>query len=160
MREIVYSILWFKNSISRTDNMIVCSWEGEKLQEPKTSFIHALVKRPKEQLPRVAYGLRYWKEAFFVICIFGALQFIVLTIVASFFYAGGSHLNPEDSGYTFVWNYVSDLGRIYSLSGEDNLVSRIMFSSTVTIAGISVILYCIAFTHIFKMKTIPILRIM
>lgn len=137
----------------------LCPWEGEKLLRPKISLMQANVEKQNEQTSRVAYYFRYWKETFFSICIFGALQFLVMTIVASFFYTGGSHLDPYYNGYTFVWNYVSDLGRTYSLSGNKNLISRIMFSSTVTIAGLSVILYCVAFTHNFKLKTIPILRI-
>ncbi|NHK31093.1 MAG: DUF998 domain-containing protein [Asgard group archaeon] len=81
------------------------------------------------------------------------------TIIASFFYTGGNHIDPNSPGYSFMWNYVSDLGRTNSLSGELNLVSRIIFTITLSLVGLSAVIYSIVFTEFFKEKKLSSIRI-
>ena len=56
---------------------------------------------------------------FYTICIFGAMLF----------YQGGHLLDSTTSGYNFFRNFISDLGRTISLSGENNIISYIIFST-------------------------------
>ena len=56
---------------------------------------------------------------FYTICIFGAMPF----------YQGGHLLDSTTSGYNFFRNFISDLGRTISLSGENNIISYIIFST-------------------------------
>lgn len=99
---------------------------------------------------KIAYYFRYWKESFLSISIFGAIQFIVLTNIATFFYKGGSHFDFTNSGYSFAWNYISDLGRVYSISGELNIISHVLFTTSTTIAGLSIILFSTIILNHYK----------
>ena len=65
--------------------------------------------------------------------------FIFLNITAMMFYAGGNINNPDYDGYSFIRNFFSDLGRRYSLSGESNLISCVLFNSSLTIVGLTFI---------------------
>jgi hypothetical membrane protein len=113
----------------------------------------------KTRTEKALYYLRFWKKSFFAYSIFGAILFILNTIIASFFYSGGSQIDPNNPGYSFMWNYVSDLGRVNSLSGELNLVSRVIFTTTLTLVGLSAVLYSIVFTEFFKKTKLPSYRI-
>ena len=104
----------------------------------------------KTRIEKILFYFRFWKKSFFAYGIFGAILFILNNIIASFFYAGGSHVDPTNPGYSFMWNYVSDLGRVHSLSGELNLVSRIIFTITLTLVGLSAVFFSAAFTDFFK----------
>ncbi|MGY8808848.1 MAG: hypothetical protein ACKVLG_02715 [Fidelibacterota bacterium] len=55
---------------------------------------------------------------FYSICIFGAMPF----------YQGGHLLDSSTQSYNFFRNFISDLGRTNSLSGESNLISFTIFS--------------------------------
>ena len=101
----------------------------------------------------------YWKVSFFSFAIFGGIQFIILMIITPFFYSGGSWNNYLNQGYSFTWNYLSDLGMIYSLSGELNSLSRILFTTTLVIVGIAEIAFCCAFVLLFGKKQLSSLKI-
>ena len=74
--------------------------------------------------------------------------FIFLNITAMMFYTGGNINNPDYDGYSFIRNFFSDLGRRYSLSGESNLISCVLFNSSLTIVGLTFI------TLFYKGRTI------
>lgn len=88
------------------------------------------------------------------ISVFGSFLFLINNFIASFFYRGGSRVDPNNPGYSFLWNYVSDLGIVHSISGELNLVSRIIFTSTLSIVGFSAISFAIVFSNFYKKTTL------
>lgn len=105
-------------------------------------------------MERISYAFRFWKEAFLAICIFGSFLFLFNNFLASFFYQGGSHADPNNPGYSFMWNYVSDLGRTISISGDLNLISRVIFTVTLVIVGFSAFSYSIVISNFYKRTTL------
>ncbi len=101
-----------------------------------------------------------WKYWAFIFNIFGCIQFIILTIVAMFYYEGGTYLDPFSQGYSFWYNYFSDLGRSIAHSGNPNMISFVLFTITLSLWGVSQIPFYIAFQSFFtkykKMKIISI----
>ena len=91
-----------------------------------------------------------WKYWAFIISIFGSIQFIILTVVAMFFYRGGTYIDPSTSQYLFWYNYFSDLGRFIAHSGVSNKISFILFTVALALWGISQIPFFIAIPYLFK----------
>ncbi|MFW9923661.1 MAG: hypothetical protein ACFFDW_10295 [Candidatus Thorarchaeota archaeon] len=88
----------------------------------------------------------------FIITIFGCSQYLVLTTLAMIFYTGGNSTNPSAQRYDFVRNFFSDLGRADTFLGDSNIVSRILFTIALTIAGISLLFYFISIPFLFTEK--------
>ena len=61
--------------------------------------------------------------------------FIIFNIIAMFFYPGSTFLNNSSQGYSFTQNFLSDLGRTMSFSGEVNLFSAQFFNMSLILAG-------------------------
>ncbi|MFX1550497.1 MAG: hypothetical protein ACFFB9_09060 [Promethearchaeota archaeon] len=91
-----------------------------------------------------------WKYWTFLLNIFGCIQFIILSFIAMFYYKGGTYLDPSSQGYSFWYNYFSDLGRIYAHSGNLNLISFLLFAISLSILGGSQIPFYIAFQNLFS----------
>ncbi|MFX1392563.1 MAG: hypothetical protein ACFFAH_03215 [Promethearchaeota archaeon] len=91
-----------------------------------------------------------WREWALIFSIIGIIQFFLLTLIAMLFYAGGTLINPNAPGYSFWTNWFSDLGRTKAYSGKDNTVSYIIFTITLSVLGISLITFAIAFPYFFK----------
>lgn len=90
-----------------------------------------------------------WREWAFLFRMFGAVQVVILTRVAMFFYAGGTAINPNAPGYTFWANFFSDLGRTRAWSGRENTISHIIFTITWIVWFISGIIMFLAFYFFF-----------
>ena len=56
------------------------------------------------------------------------LLFLGSLTLAAFFYGGGNYINKESSYYNFFTNFISDLGRTTSHSGDDNTISIVFFT--------------------------------
>lgn len=69
------------------------------------------------------------------------ILFMILMIIAMFNYPGGTYVDTESLGYDFFNNYFSDLGRLESHSGRSNLISFVLFSSAIIMAGLSLVSY-------------------
>ena len=52
-------------------------------------------------------------------------------------YSGGNINDYSQEGYSFIRNFFSDLGRRYSLAGDSNLISCVLFNSSLTIVGLT-----------------------
>ncbi|NHI93887.1 MAG: DUF998 domain-containing protein [Candidatus Lokiarchaeota archaeon] len=78
--------------------------------------------------------------------LFGAIQFIILTIIAMFFYP---------SGYVFWTDHFSNLGLIYtySIPKKLNLISFTLFVVTMILGGISFLPFWLSIPSKFKDKT-------
>ena len=81
---------------------------------------------------------------------YAILSFIVLSVIAMFFYPGGTLNNPEQIVYSFVHNFFSDLGTTVSYSGASNTISCILFNLSLCIIGISFSLLFLKIRNVFK----------
>ncbi len=91
-----------------------------------------------------------WKYWAFILMIIGSLQFTFLTLIAMFFYKGGTYVDSSTSSYLFWYNYFSDLDRIIAHSGNPNMISAIIFIITLSLWGLFQIPFYIAFGKFFK----------
>lgn len=81
--------------------------------------------------------------------IFGGIQFIILTFFAMYFYPGGTVGNPGAEQYIFFENFFSDLGRTQDFEGNSNLVSRILFTASLSFQGLIIMLFFYAIPSLF-----------
>ena len=82
--------------------------------------------------------------------VIGSVQFIILPIIAMFFYGGGTAWGNTAEGYTFWQNFLSDLGRTVSYSGVENTVSSPLFNFSLGLFGITLILLYSASFRLFS----------
>jgi hypothetical membrane protein len=92
---------------------------------------------------------RFWRQGVFSLTMVGCALFVVLTVVAMLFYAGGTLIDPTTTGYSFTTNYFSDLGLTWSHARVPNTVSAILFVTALTMAGGGLILFFLAFPQFF-----------
>ena len=78
------------------------------------------------------------------------LSYLGLLTLAAFFYGGGNYVNKEASYYNFFQNFISDLGRTTSHSGDDNTISIILFSIGMFIQLFAVLIYLVKAANSFK----------
>lgn len=84
----------------------------------------------------------------------GCVQFIVLTTIAMFYYPGGTYTNHDAVGYSFWYNFFSDLGRRATFSGASNTVSHILFVTALCFAAFALALAFAALPQLFaKVKS-------
>ncbi len=57
--------------------------------------------------------------------------------------------DPHSHGYSFFTNFLSDLGRISTPSGQSNLISRVFFTSALSMGAVGVALFFVALTQFF-----------
>ncbi len=91
-----------------------------------------------------------WRIWCYTLGILGGLQFLLLTSWAMAIYPGGTIHHPEFEGYNFIYNYFSDLGRTYTFDRTPNWESHRLFKTSLTIAGLSVILFFVALPGLFR----------
>ena len=95
---------------------------------------------------------------------YSLIIFIVLNIIAMFLYPGSNlhnhHLIGTDGsqvGYSFFNNFFSDLGRLKLYSDESNLLSCILFNSSLCIVGICFIMLFYKIRNVFiEYKTLSL----
>ena len=79
--------------------------------------------------------------------------FIVLLSISIIFYPGGARLGLTDTiGYSFLYNFISDLGRVIAINGEDNFVSHILFSSGLIILSVAQFAYHLNIQFLIRQK--------
>ena len=59
---------------------------------------------------------------------FVPIFFVLASIIAAYFYAGGNIHNPSQAGYSVTHNFLSDLGGFKSHSGKVNILSALLFN--------------------------------
>jgi len=95
-----------------------------------------------------------WRSWAFVLAMVGCVQFIVLTTVAMFHYPGGTYTNHDAVGYSFWYNFFSDLGRRATFSGASNTVPHILFVTALCFAALMLALAFAALPRLFtKVKS-------
>src|SRR6266487_2457768 len=70
----------------------------------------------------------FWQIGVFRLLIAVGICFFLLTGIAMLLYPGGTMTDPHRHGYAFFSNFLSDLGRTSTPSGQDNLASRLLFT--------------------------------
>ena len=74
--------------------------------------------------------------------------FILLQIIGMLCYPGGTIHNPHTMGYSFSENFFSGMGAYAAKNGEPNYLSMIIFSFSLTIAGLTYVLYYLVLPQI------------
>lgn len=85
----------------------------------------------------------------FVLIMFGCALFVVLTLIAMLFYPGGTMTDPTTSGYSFFANVLSELGMTETHAGQPNTVSRVLFTVTLSLTGVGMAAFFLAFRQFF-----------
>lgn len=101
-----------------------------------------------------------WRQWFFLLGIIGAIQFVILTILAMYFYDGGTLHQRELRGYSFLLNYFSDLGRTVDFRGAPNNLPRYLFVTALSFSGGCLMLFFFALPGIFNNKAAKNLAIL
>lgn len=91
----------------------------------------------------------HFRKNVFNLVAWGCGLFVVLTLVAMFFYQGGSNYDHASSGYLFTRNFFSDLGRTVAYSGKSNTASAALFFIALFMAGSGLVLFFLAFPRFF-----------
>lgn len=91
----------------------------------------------------------FWQKHVYRFVFIGCGLFVLLTIAAMLAYPGGTFTGETIVGYDFFRNFFSDLGRVTAPNGGSNTVSLILFFTALTLAGIGLALFFIAFRDFF-----------
>ena len=76
--------------------------------------------------------------------------FIIFNIIAMFTYPGSTYLDNLTPCYSFTQNFMSDLGRTISFSGEVNFLSAQLFNMSLILAGGIFILFYYHVQRVFS----------
>jgi hypothetical membrane protein len=93
---------------------------------------------------------RDWRRLSFNLGIIGMVQGLILLPVAVLSYAGGHLADPAAPGFSMLYNFFSDLGRVVAYSGLPNTLSSVVFNSSLFLTGALLIPYFAAFPRLFK----------
>jgi hypothetical protein len=93
---------------------------------------------------------KFWQSRVFSLVILSTSLFVVLTVIAMFFYPGGTWVDANTHGYLFFENTFSDLGRWTTMSGASSPVSATLFLFASMLAGCGLALFFIAFPQFFR----------
>ena len=85
----------------------------------------------------------------FTFSIIGIFLFLILVHWAMFTYSGGTIHDPSSEGYSFTYNFFSDLGRKNTPARIPNFPTNIIFKSAMTITGSCIVLFFFAVPGIF-----------
>lgn len=77
----------------------------------------------------------------YLIVMVSLLIFLIGTSISMIFYGGGHFCDPSNPGYSFSYNYFSDLGTSVSWTGKSNMISMIIFMISICCLGIGMILF-------------------
>ena len=78
------------------------------------------------------------------------LTYLGLLTLAGFFYGGGNYVDKTTPYYNFFRNFISDLGRTTSHSGDDNTISIVLFSIGMMVQLIAVLIYLVKAANYFS----------
>lgn len=100
---------------------------------------------------------RFWhryiyRNTFAIVASVGAL-FAVFTTLAMLLYPGGTIPVASTHGYRFFMNFFSDLGQVHTQSGASNYPSMVLFVAAMTVAGIGVGVFFLAFARFFASRS-------
>ena len=79
--------------------------------------------------------------------------FILLNISAIILYPGSTYRNHLSNNYSFTQNFLSDMGRTMTFSGEHNFLSCQLFNMSLILSGFIFFMFYYHIYKIFKSKT-------
>ena len=79
----------------------------------------------------------------------GCVLFVVLTVLAMLFYPDGTVADPTASAYSFFANVLSELGMTETHPGQPNTVSRVLFTTALTLTGAGLAAFFLVFRQFF-----------
>ena len=84
------------------------------------------------------------------------LTYLGLLTLAGFFYGGGNYVDKTTPYYNFFRNFISDLGRTTSHSGDDNTISIVLFSIGMMVQLIAVLIYLVKAANYFLANSLKL----
>ena len=78
----------------------------------------------------------------------GIFLFVILNFISMTIYPGGTIIEPDTNGYSFFYNFFSNLGEWTAKNGEDNTVSAYLFNSSMLILALSYFLFYVSYLRI------------
>jgi hypothetical membrane protein len=75
--------------------------------------------------------------------------FIVLMVLAMWFYPGGTAMDPATQGYSFFRNFFSDLGMTRTPSGAANLSWMVLLVAALSLVGVGLAVFFVALRQFF-----------
>ncbi|WP_371805185.1 hypothetical protein [Candidatus Lokiarchaeum ossiferum] len=82
--------------------------------------------------------------------VIGSVVFLILTSIAMITFSGGNGSNINFPGYSFLYNFFSDLGMEVGYTGASNMVSSTLFLFATSICGVCMIPYFLTIPSIFS----------
>ena len=76
--------------------------------------------------------------------------FFILNIIAMIVYPGSTYLDHSSKAYSFINNFLSDLGRTLSFSGASNFLSCQLFNMALILTGTVFVLFFIQLKNVFQ----------
>jgi len=83
--------------------------------------------------------------------------FIILNIASMLLYPGSTYRDNLTSGYSFTENFLSDLGRTLTFSGEINFISAQLFNMSLILAGAVFTLFYLHVRKVFNEENLRFL---
>jgi hypothetical protein len=91
----------------------------------------------------------FWRKDIFTLVMIGCGLFVVLTVIAMFFYPGGTYSDFDTRGYSFFQNFFSELGLLRTHSGGPKTVSLVLFVIAMILSGSGMMTFFAAFPQFF-----------
>ena len=84
---------------------------------------------------------RRWKRGTLTFCLACFAVYALFNPLAMLLYPGGTSTDQDAEGYSFLENFFSDLGMVYTYGGEPKAPSLVLFASALVLIGIAFILF-------------------
>ena len=94
-------------------------------------------------------NIKNWRQIAFIVTMINCIQSLIFTIIAMFFYTGGTFSDTNTVGFLFFSNLFSDLGRTIAHSGASNLISSMIYNTSLFLMGVLFIPFFIAIPYLF-----------
>jgi hypothetical protein len=93
--------------------------------------------------------ISFWRRDVFLWVMIGCGLFVVLTVIAMFFYPGGTYTDFSTKGYSFFRNFFSELGLARTHNGDPKTISLVLFVAAMFLSGGGMIAFFAAFQQFF-----------
>jgi hypothetical protein len=92
----------------------------------------------------------FWRKDVFTLVMIGCGLFVVLTVIAMFFYPGGTFTDASTHGYSFFENFFSELGMVRTHTGGPKTVSLVLFLVSMFLSGSGMMVFFAASPQFFR----------
>jgi len=93
---------------------------------------------------------RKLKDRILLMSMVGFAIYALFNVLAMLFYPGGTSINKESIGYSFFENFFSDLGMVWTYSGESKPLSLFLFASALILIGVVLIIFFVLMSGYFN----------